>query len=347
MQSPVSRSGGRSDRRSVRPCLTLSMRRAFVPGLLAVMVGFAAPVAAGPDEKIASIGSEVITTGEFATFLQRYLRQKLYHGGSKEQTLRLANEALEAMIDERLLGLAAERRGLRGDPDAVAARIKGFRDQYSESPQWAMIEPRLGEIERDLLLNTKIEELRQVVSEVAAPDEATVRAFYSQNPELFTRPAAYDVDLILIGVPPSALKPEWAAAGEKADGIWRQIGEGADFAALAREHSTEPSSEKGGAVGRIHKGQLPNAAQSVVETMKPGEVSKPIQILEGYVIIRLNERFEAQLQPFETVRERAGGLYLRERSKTQWTEYLAQLRSEADIKTFKVREHVEELLSGN
>lgn len=347
MQSPLSCSGGRSDRRSARIRLTRAVRSVFAPALLAVAVGVAAPVSAGPDDKIASVGSEVITTGEFAIYLQQYLRQKLYHGGSKEQTLRLANEALDAMIEERLLGIAAERRGLRGNPDAVAARIEGFREQYSESPQWATIEPRLVDIERDLLRKSKIEELRQVVSDVAPPEEATVRAFYASNPELFTRPAAYDVDLILIGVPPSALKPEWAAAGEKAEGIRDQIGQGADFAALAREHSTEPSREKGGAVGRIHKGQLPDAAQSVVEAMKPGEVSKPIRILEGYLILRLNERFEAQLQPFDAVSERAEGLYLREQAKTQWTEYLAQLRGEAEVKTFKVREHVEELLSGN
>ena len=307
----------------------------------------ALPSRAATAETIATVGDEVITTDEFAVFLKRYVREKLYHGGSKETLRRIAFDALDTLIDERLLAHAADRRGIRGDARAAARRIEEFRERYAGSPQWKEIEPRLPEIERALLLNSKIEELRKIVSAVSDPGDAVLRAFYERNPQFFTQPAAYDIDMILIGVPPSAQSPERARAGARADEVSSALSAGADFGELARTNSTDRSAAKGGALGRIHKGQLPDTAHAALEALAPGEISPPIRILEGYVLLRLNHRFDAQLQPYDVVRARVEGLYRRKKAESQWDAYRAQLRHETEVKKFKVKEHVEAMLGGH
>lgn len=340
-------SGGPWGHRQPRYFRATATLRALIPGLLVIALGFAPPAAAGTDERIATVGEEIITTGEFSVFLSRYLREKLYHGGSKEMIRRIAFDALDTLVSERLLARAVERRGIEGNPQGVADQIAGYREKYSGSPQWPEIEPRLAAIERSLLLNSKIGALREIVEKVEPPSETTLRAFHKDNPKLFTQPEAYDIGLILIGVPPSALQAEWVAAAARADELWNAITNGSDFAELARAHSTDPSAAKGGAVGRIHEGQLPDAAHSAATSMVPGELSEPIRVLEGYVLLRLNDRFDAVRQPFATVRDRVEALYRRDRAQTQWNEYLAQLRAETEVKTYKVKQHVEAILSGN
>jgi len=306
----------------------------------------ALPVGAATEERIARVGDDVITTAEFAAFLNRYAQQKLYHGGSKRQLERLAREALDTMITERLLARAVAERGTRGAPRKVAASIARLREQYSDSEEWARIEPRLDEIESALLLDTQISALRERVATVSEPDEAALRAFYESNPDLFTRPAAFDVDLILVGVPPSALTDEWRAAQDKASRIHEAIASGASFAAMAEQHSTHESADSGGAVGRVHEGQLPGAAQEALGALSPGETSKPVRTLEGYLLLRLNERFAPQRQPFEAVRERAEALYRRERAKAQWAGFLEDLRAGTEVETYNVEQQLQTLLSG-
>ena len=330
-----------AERRRNRACA--SACRVVFALLLSAALAFPATAATG--ERIASVGDDVITTSEFAAFLNRYARQKLYHGGSRAQLERLAREALDTMITEKLLAHAVAKRGTRGEPAKVAAEIERLRDQYSGSESWEQIEPRLDEIESALLLDTRITALRESVTAVRDPDEDAVRAFYEDNLDLFMRPAAYDVDLILIGVAPSALSEEWRNAKVKADRVHETLEAGGSFAALAERHSTHESAESGGAVGRIHKGQLPDAAQRALEALPPGGTSKPVKALEGYLILRLNARFEAEQRPYEAVSERAKALYIRERAKAQWTNFLEDLRAETKVETYDVDRKLQKLLS--
>lgn len=347
MHAPALRPGVNRRSRNDESSGIARVLRGLIPVLAAFVMTHAVVTPVRAAETIAKVGDEIITTDEFADFVRRYVREKLYHGGSRETLRRAAMDALETLIDERLLARAAERRGIAGDRAGVARQIEGFRKRYGDSPQWPEIEQRLPDIEKALLVNSRIEELRRVVSTVATPDERVVRAFYEANPQLFTQPAAYDIDMILIGVPPSALKPEWDEAAVRAEEVARAVSNGGDFAELARGNSTDPSAERGGALGRIHKGQLPDAAHAAVETLKPGGVAGPIRILEGFVLLRLNNLYDAQLQPFEVVRERAEGLYRRQKAESQWDAYRKQLRAETKVETFNVQQYVEAMLPGH
>ena len=84
-------------------------------------------------------------------------------------------------------------------------------------------------------------------------------------------------------------------------------------------------------MGYIHAGMLPETLQSKVDSFKLGEVTDPIETLQGYAIFRLDERIAAQLQPFEKVSARAKELLHRERKEQAWSAFLAGLRSSAKV----------------
>lgn len=63
--------------------------------------------------------------------------------------------------------------------------------------------------------------------------------------------------------------------------------EGADFAELAKTHSTGPSSANGGDLGWFREGQMVPQFQDAVFAMEEGAVSDPVQTQFGWHVIKL------------------------------------------------------------
>ena len=79
------------------------------------------------------------------------------------------------------------------------------------------------------------------------PNEDELRKRYQANSESFRMPAAARVFHILVRVEPGSPPAVDAAAKAKAEGIVQQVRSGADFMALARANSEDPSSAGSGA----------------------------------------------------------------------------------------------------
>lgn len=69
-----------------------------------------------------------------------------------------------------------------------------------------------------------------------------------------------------------------------------QIEAGADFAAVAKEHSTCPSGKDGGALGKFKPGQMVREFDEVVFKGDLGVVHGPVQTQFGYHLIEITMR---------------------------------------------------------
>jgi len=69
-----------------------------------------------------------------------------------------------------------------------------------------------------------------------------------------------------------------------------KIEQGADFAAMAKEHSLCPSGGQGGDLGRFGRGQMVPEFDKVVFSAPLNEVQGPVQTQFGYHLLEVTER---------------------------------------------------------
>lgn len=72
--------------------------------------------------------------------------------------------------------------------------------------------------------------------------------------------------------------------------IKKRIEGGGDFAALAKQHSTCPSGQKGGDLGTFEKGQMVSEFDKVVFSGELGKVHGPIKTQFGFHLIEITDR---------------------------------------------------------
>ena len=89
---------------------------------------------------------------------------------------------------------------------------------------------------------------------------------------------------------------------EEAKDLIVKLSDGADFAALAQEFSTGPSSPNGGALGWFGQGRMVAPFEQAVMSLTVGEVSPlPVQTQFGWHVIILNDMRAVQAPAFEEV----------------------------------------------
>ncbi|WFR63647.1 peptidylprolyl isomerase [Paenibacillus amylolyticus] len=93
---------------------------------------------------------------------------------------------------------------------------------------------------------------------------------------------------------------------EKADSLLDALEKGEDFEEVARSQSTDSfSRDAGGRLGWIERND-PFQSEEILQLaagLDVGDIAGPVQVKEGYVIIRLNDKEEQQVQSVDEVRD--------------------------------------------
>ena len=114
--------------------------------------------------------------------------------------------------------------------------------------------------------------------------------------------------------------------------VEQKLHSGGDFAALAKQYSTDPSSkDKGGELGFFAKGQMVPAFQSAAFTQKIGVIGPPVKSPFGFHIIVVEEKKPAQVATLANSRAKIQTLLAQQQQQTQIPQFLASLRSKANI----------------
>ena len=77
---------------------------------------------------------------------------------------------------------------------------------------------------------------------------------------------------------------------ERCEELKTQSGGGADFAAVAHEHSSLPSSANGGGLGSFGPGQMVPEFDQVVFSAPVNEVQGPVKTQFGYHLLEVTSR---------------------------------------------------------
>lgn len=150
-----------------------------------------------------------------------------------------------------------------------------------------------------LLAQAQLNESQQ--KQVIGPDEQ--RKYYEDNKGKYQFAKVHVIYIPSYPPGSSAASPLDAEQSRlKAEGLLKQLRDGADFAKLAKENSAHAASaQKGGDLGTI-KGSdnYPPEIKKAIFGAKNGDLLGPIQLANGYYILRVDENRQA---PYEEVKD--------------------------------------------
>jgi peptidylprolyl isomerase len=136
------------------------------------------------------------------------------------------------------------------------------------------------------------------------PPEADLRKIYDDNTARFVAPPEYRLAQIFLPVAPGTSDAEAQAIEDRIGDLRRRArARGGDFGALAREASQHAeSAANGGDMGWLAEDALLPEIRQAVTGLDKGAVSAPIRSQAGWHLIRLIDRKDSRVRPFEEVR---------------------------------------------
>ncbi|MBI3128891.1 MAG: SurA N-terminal domain-containing protein [Candidatus Tectomicrobia bacterium] len=132
--------------------------------------------------------------------------------------------------------------------------------------------------------------------------EPELKARYEQIRSRFAVEEQVTLSQIFLKLDPNAKAEEAEAAKKKLEALRDQARKGADFGALAKANSNDPSAAKGGDMGSFKRGEMVPELEKVAFSLKKGEVGGPARTSFGYHLLLVRDRQEARQRPFEEAR---------------------------------------------
>ncbi|MEQ1813434.1 MAG: peptidylprolyl isomerase [Candidatus Nitrotoga sp.] len=306
----------------------------FLLSLGMAWVGLGSMPASAQEAMFAEVNGKLITMREYDAFFSSVLRQRFFHGKVPEgQFEAVRKEVADMFINREVLTDEARHRGFKPEAVKIDRALAEYDRRNGAMPDWKQRrEQLLPAIQAQVGQQSLLEQLEASVRAIPQPALTEVRSFYDQNLELFIEPEKLRLSVILLKVDPSATKDAWGKAQKAAQEIYGRIQQGADFAEQARQYSQHESAAKGGDLGYLHRGMMPDALQSKIDKLTLSVPEEPLTVLEGIAIYRLDERTKGALQDFSVVQVRARDLLYRSKSEQHWQSTVARLRAEAKIK---------------
>jgi len=286
---------------------------------------------------VAIVNDDIITLSEYKAeheALYNFLRSQLQGEEFDKQYEAQKKELLERMITERLLLQEARKQDLNIE-EQLRMYIDNIKTQNNiESDEELRRQMAQQGIDFEVWKNQQEKGLLQqavVFNEVGrniAIDETDVINYYDQNPDRFTDPTEYRIRAIFIS---SEDKSEDDTRKKMAD-IDKKLAAGENMAALAEQYSEGPEKETQGDLGAFKEGDLAEPLRKAVENITVGSMTSWIQMPNGWFRIKLEDRKESRLKPFEEVREEIENMLFNQEQQKRLREYLEELKNRSFIK---------------
>ena len=293
------------------------------------------------EEIAAKVNGDIITRGELARKRLEIEAEAKHQGLSgprlQQAVDEYASNALRDEIDTLLLVQKGKDLNISVDAD-VTRRLAEIQVQQKISDPdkfQAFIRENTGMSYEDFKLQMKNQMLTQRVigSEVARTvnvPEAEAQKFYEEHKSEYMRKES-QVFLSQIVISTEGKTPEQVAVAEKkAKDLAARAQKGEKFNELARDNSDDVETAKnGGQIGPMSKGLMDKPIEDLVFAQKKGFVSEVIRRPASFLILKVDERFEAGQATYEEVKGEIQDRLTQIRMEPKVRVYLTSLREDA------------------
>ena len=248
-------------------------------------------------------------------------------GAAIEQQYRA--QLLDAQIDLALIQEAAKTLGVKVETKQIDDYVTGLEQQYGSKAALETAMKTAGfdlamlreQISNSLLMDAVSS---KVASGSAAPTADQIKTYFEANQAQFSTPAQVHAEHILLATADKAT----------AESVLKKVKAGNDFAALAKQYSTDPGSkDKGGDLGWAASSAYVPEFATAVDAMKVEE-ARLVESQFGWHVIKLLGRRPATNQTLAEATPVVTQTLTQNARADAFSSYIEGLRKKATIEIF-------------
>ena len=206
---------------------------------------------------------------------------------------------LDSMVNQKLLYSEASKLGFDKDPS---------------------VKKQLDDLKKELVIKAYLK--KEIEEKVKVTDE-DAKKYYEANKDKFKEPEKIMVSHILVD------------NEAEAKDILAKLKGGADFAALAKEKSKDPSKDRGGELGLLSKGMTVPEFEQAAFALQPGQLSAVVKTQFGYHIIKVTEKQPEKLMAYDDIKDQLKQMLLSDKQKESFEALLNDLKDKNKVTIYK------------
>jgi foldase protein PrsA len=253
-----------------------------------------------PKGAIAVVDRQPVTQAQFDKAVEQYNRSARK---AHQPPIECCSDAWKVAVQQKIVPYLVQRSefeqqakklGAAVTPKDIDAAIKKIADQYFKGDMKKFRAAAkqqgstLAEVRDSIYLNLLQQKVTEKLTAGVKVTDKEAKDSYEKNIKNYEKPTSRDLAHILV------------KTKAKADKLYAQLQNGADFAKLAKKNSTDSGSAvNGGKLGVQAASSLVKPFSDVAFKLKTGELSKPVQTQFGWHIIKaLGPVIPASTTPF-------------------------------------------------
>ncbi|WNS79959.1 peptidylprolyl isomerase [Domibacillus sp. DTU_2020_1001157_1_SI_ALB_TIR_016] len=267
--------------------------------------GFFFATAGSSAETIAEVGGTKITKDDLYDSLV-----KMYGA-----------DAAESLIADKIVEKEAAKEKVQVTDKEIQEELDATIESYGGEEAYKSALESSGMTEADMKEEIKVylETVKLLEPRIEITDEE-IETYFNENKDTFATSEQVEASHILVD--------DEATAKEVA----AKLADGEDFAALAKEYSTDTTSaENGGELGYFGTGEMTEEFEKAAFAMEIGEISEPVKTDYGYHIIKVTGKKEAKAANLEDSKEEIKETLKQEKMSSEYTTWLEEKKEDYDI----------------
>ncbi len=279
--------------------------------LLALIAAIVIPLFTSPGG-----GDEVVATVNGTDIMKdQYYEEMVRTGGGP---------TLDYMIENELVRQEAKKAGIQVSEADVDAEVETVKSSFGSDEMFEQALAQFGTTEADLRKDLEMQVMiRKLLEPKVAVTDEDVADFYEANKDMYAEEETVRASHILV------------KTKEEAETLLKELEGGADFAALAKEHTLDTmTKDVGGDLDYFPRGVMDKAFEEAAFTLAVGETSGAVETSYGFHIIKVTDHKEAHTPTLEEKKGDIKQQLVDQEIKTLAESWLAETKAAATIEKF-------------
>ncbi len=273
--------------------------------VLILAIGVLLSFALTEDKAIAKINGEAISKDElYDVMVEQY-----------------GVATVEQLIADKIVASEAKKQKVTITDDELNKEVDKLKESYGGEEVFNQVlesnNTTLDVLKEDLSNYLTLRKLLE--SQIEITDEE-LKAYFEENKDSLGEAEQVKASHILV--------EDEALATE----IKQKLADGADFAELAKEYSTdEGSKENGGELGFFARGTMVTEFEDAAFTLPINQISDPVKSDYGYHIIKVEEKKEAKVANYEDSKASIKETLIEQKMDSEYSIWLEEKKKDYDI----------------